>query len=277
MNKFFSLAVAGLAMATVAGCGGLQLQRAERAAPQGSQFDKAMAADYVVLSKSEWGQGDYRDSDIFAGRAMSAAAGQSPAPEEISARRLPSDTVGELTAARGRLTAAYAAGAKEKMPDASAHAQAYFECWMEQQEENWPFQKHHVKMCKDGFLDCMAKIEAALAPAPRGAPNLVFFDWDKYNLTKDAMTIVQNFAASAKSGSFSKIMATGHADTSGPADYNLGLSKRRAATVKAALVKLGIPEGKIETAGKGETQPLVPTKDGVREPQNRRVEMVIQK
>jgi outer membrane protein OmpA-like peptidoglycan-associated protein len=277
MNKFFSLAVAGLAAATVAGCGGLQLQKAEKVAPQGSQFDKTMAADYLALSKSEYGQGDYRDSDIFAGRAMSAAAGSSPAPEEVSARKLPSDTVGELTAARGRLTAAYAAGAKEKMPDASAHAQAYYECWMEQQEENWPFQKHHVKMCKDGFLDCMAKIEAALAGAPRAGGFLVFFDWDKSSLTKEGTSIVQNVAATAKSANFSKIMATGHADTSGSAQYNLGLSARRAATVKAALIKMGLSGDKIVTAGKGETQPLVPTKDGVREPQNRRVEIVIEK
>jgi outer membrane protein OmpA-like peptidoglycan-associated protein len=61
----------------------------------------------------------------------------------------------------------------------------------------------------------------------------------------------------------------------GSEQYNLALSLRRAEAVKAAMIKQGVPASLIVVVGKGESQPLVPTADGVREPQNRRVEIVI--
>jgi len=72
------------------------------------------------------------------------------------------------------------------------------------------------------------------------------------------------------------VTATGHTDKSGPDDYNMALSLRRANAVKDALVRDGVPAGVISVVGRGESQPLVPTADGVREPQNRRVEIVLQ-
>jgi OmpA-OmpF porin, OOP family len=70
------------------------------------------------------------------------------------------------------------------------------------------------------------------------------------------------------------IVATGHADRSGPDNYNVRLSERRATAVKNQLVREGVPAGIIQTAGKGERENLVQTADGVREPRNRRVEIV---
>ena len=120
----------------------------------------------------------------------------------------------------------------------------------------------------------------APAPAPVAAPIqrnfLVFFDWDKADITAEAQRVIQQAAASAKAGNVARITLTGHADRSGPERYNQKLSERRAAAVKAELVKQGIAANQIVTIGKGETQPLVPTADGVREPQNRRVEIVLQ-
>lgn len=69
---------------------------------------------------------------------------------------------------------------------------------------------------------------------------------------------------------------TGHTDTAGSANYNMARSLRRASSVKNALVKEGVPATSITVVGCGETALLVPTKDGVREPQNRRVEIVVQ-
>jgi len=125
---------------------------------------------------------------------------------------------------------------------------------------------------------------AAPPPAPRPAPPppppipqkfLVFFDFDKSNLRADAQKIVADAADYAKRTGKARISATGHADTSGTASYNLGLSERRAKAVKAELVKLGIPESEIVVLFKGESEPLVATGDGVKEPQNRRVEIVM--
>jgi outer membrane protein OmpA-like peptidoglycan-associated protein len=120
----------------------------------------------------------------------------------------------------------------------------------------------------------------AAAPPPPPAPAvtsfMVFFDWDRSNLSPQALSTIQQAANAYKTKGSARITATGHADRSGPEAYNMALSLRRANAVKDALVRDGVPATAISVIGKGETQPLVPTADGVREPQNRRVEIVIQ-
>jgi outer membrane protein OmpA-like peptidoglycan-associated protein len=124
---------------------------------------------------------------------------------------------------------------------------------------------------------CDEPAPPAAAPPPPPVKNfLVFFDFDKSTLTPRAMDIVKEAAAVAKSGQNARLTCTGHTDTAGPANYNMALSLRRANTVKAALVRQGVPADTITVVGRGETALLVATKDGVREPQNRRVEIVIQ-
>ena len=122
--------------------------------------------------------------------------------------------------------------------------------------------------------------EEPAPPAPPPPPPvrnfLVFFDFDKSSLTPRAMDIVKEAARVAKAGQSARVTCTGHTDTAGPANYNMALSLRRANTVKDALVREGVPPTTISVVGKGEQALLVATKDGVREPQNRRVEIVIQ-
>jgi outer membrane protein OmpA-like peptidoglycan-associated protein len=114
-------------------------------------------------------------------------------------------------------------------------------------------------------------------PPPVQAPSfMVFFDWDRSNLSQQALNTIQQAADAYKSKGSARITATGHTDTSGPANYNMALSLRRANAVKDALVRDGVPATAISVVGKGETDLLVPTGDGVREPQNRRVVIDIQ-
>ena len=105
---------------------------------------------------------------------------------------------------------------------------------------------------------------------------MVFFDWDRSNLSQQALNTIKQAAGAFKTTGSARITATGHADRSGPENYNMALSLRRANAVKDALVREGVPATAISVVGKGESQPLVPTADGVREPQNRRVEIVLQ-
>ena len=115
-------------------------------------------------------------------------------------------------------------------------------------------------------------------PAPAVAPPsfMVFFDWDRSNLSQQALNTIKQAAAAFKSKGNARITATGHTDTSGPEAYNMALSLRRANAVKDALVREGVPAQAITVIGRGEAGLLVKTADGVREPQNRRVEIVIQ-
>jgi len=115
-------------------------------------------------------------------------------------------------------------------------------------------------------------------PAPPPPPThqvyLVFFDWDKYNITPEGQQIIQLAANQYRSGGRVTIQVTGYTDTSGSRSYNQRLSERRANAVASALERLGVPRSDMVVAGRGENDLRVPTPDGVREPQNRRVEIV---
>jgi OmpA-OmpF porin, OOP family len=118
---------------------------------------------------------------------------------------------------------------------------------------------------------------AAPAPAPQIQRNfLVFFDFDRSTLTPEATRIITQAATTSRQGGVTRITATGHTDTSGTPQYNQRLSERRAASVRDELVRQGIPANQIVTIGRGESELRVRTADGVREPQNRRVEIVLQ-
>jgi outer membrane protein OmpA-like peptidoglycan-associated protein len=115
-------------------------------------------------------------------------------------------------------------------------------------------------------------------PAPPPVPQkfLVFFDFDRATLRSDARKIITEGVAYAKNNSKTVLNVTGHTDTSGTAAYNMGLSERRAEAVKAELIRQGVPASEISVRWKGESEPLVQTGDGVKEPQNRRVEIVLE-
>lgn len=125
------------------------------------------------------------------------------------------------------------------------------------------------------------------APAPAPAPKpvqaapipknfMIFFDFDKSDLTPEAKSILTQAVDAGKKQNATGFDLTGFTDTVGTAQYNQKLSERRAESAKKFLVSLGVPANEIRTSGKGKNDLLVPTKDGVREAQNRRVQIVLQ-
>ena len=112
-----------------------------------------------------------------------------------------------------------------------------------------------------------------VAPAPIPGPFIVFFDWDRSDITPEAASILDNAAAAYQQTGSANVTLAGNADKSGSDQYNVGLSQRRADAVRSYMVGRGIPDGTISTEAFGEGRPLVETADGVREPQNRRVEI----
>jgi outer membrane protein OmpA-like peptidoglycan-associated protein/outer membrane protein W len=119
------------------------------------------------------------------------------------------------------------------------------------------------------------------APPPTPAPvteartYLVFFDWDRSDLTARARQIVAEAASASTHVQTTRIDVNGYTDLSGTAAYNQKLSVRRALSVEAELVRDGVAKSEIDIHGFGESNPLVPTAKGVREPQNRRVEIIL--
>jgi len=118
-------------------------------------------------------------------------------------------------------------------------------------------------------------------PAPVAAPivctpgpYIVFFDWDKSDITPEASSILDNAVSNYQNCGNAQVMLAGHADRSGSASYNVGLSQRRADAVKGYLSGRGIADTAISTEAFGESRPRVETADGVRELQNRRVEIM---
>jgi OmpA family len=104
---------------------------------------------------------------------------------------------------------------------------------------------------------------------------VVFFDTDEATLTPEGARVVDQAAEAYREAGGARIAVTGHTDTTGPADHNLELSLRRAEVVTEELMRQGVPEADITTLGRGEEDLLVPTADGVSEPRNRRVEIVV--
>ena len=128
--------------------------------------------------------------------------------------------------------------------------------------------------------DTAEQVAAAYVPPPAVAPTaapksyLVFFDFNKSDLTAQAVTIVDTAARNAGPAKVTQLTVTGHTDTVGSDAYNMRLSRRRAESVAAQLEQDGIPASEIEIVAKGKRDLLVPTADGVKEPQNRRVQIV---
>lgn len=274
MHAQLKMAAVALALLASTGCTNRYLAEAQSAQPQGSAFDRALARDYLALAEVEYQQGDQRDGDTYARRSIDAAKGKPTQPDEPALRHIRGAEAGEVTEARQRLVKALDGNGRTTKPDVAARAQSLYDCWLEQLDEN--LQKDHIAACRDGFKAALAQLEAAPVAAkpvaPMAAPEkfLVFFDFAKSNLTTDAKNTI---AKAAKVTGPARLIVVGHTDRAGPEDYNLRLSKRRADAVKAELVRLGVPANQIMAEGRGEADPLVPTADGVREPQNRRVEI----
>ena len=272
----------------VAGCTGLELDRAKGFEPSGSEFAKNLYAGYIDLSASEFSEGDYKDSDTFALRAGAAAGDKPGTPEDIAQRRLPTNKTGELSESRARLMAALSAGAREKAPIQAANAQVMFDCWMQEQEENR--QPAHIASCRAGFKQALLAAEAAVKPAPMAkAPPfkkamppkkvtqkfVVYFPFDSSKLTPDSTRVVLRAIDAAKGMKAKRIYISGYTDTAGPEIYNDKLSEMRTNTVAEVVKGGGISGRKLGLGSFGQNVNAVKTPDGVRSQPNRRVEILI--
>jgi OOP family OmpA-OmpF porin len=265
-SSCFALAIAALLLSA---CAGDELGRTRGITPTGPEFNRALFGEYVTLSQSEFNQGDYADSDYYALRARSLAQGTMVEPEQVSTRSIPADKVQELTAARGRLVRALGAGAREKLPRDAARAQAMFDCWLEQQEEN--HQPADIAACRNGFMEALGKIEQTPPARPSAAGSETFtvpFDLNRATLNNAAKAEIGRAVAHARAIKAQWIVLEGHADRSGSDGHNMRLSQARIAAVRQAIEASGV-KVQFRDAAEGEKSPIVATPDGAREARNR--------
>ena len=121
-----------------------------------------------------------------------------------------------------------------------------------------------------GLAQVVTAQEAPPPAAPAG-PLLVFFDWGKPDIRSDDQTVLDQVAAAYQAKAGVRLRLSGHTDRSGSPAVNRAAGLKRAQEVRAELEKRGIPRNAMSVSSFGEEQPLVPTEDGVREVQNRRV------
>lgn len=262
----------------------------------GNAFTQKLTQEYRSYVNAELNSfDDHADSIHYSRKGLAAARGDMVMPESVSDWHILPGHAEELIVARSRLVNTFALGARETQPDLSAFAQARFDCWIEEQEEN--FQQDKISACKSQFMDALATLEAsAPAPAPAPAPMaekpfdvdpsepmkienakyIVFFDWDESKLNAGANAILDAAAEEAKGRQLVSIDLVGHTDTSGSRDYNQKLSMKRSNIVRDAMVQRGVDANLLSVNHRGENELLVDTPDGVREPANRRTEITFQ-
>jgi OOP family OmpA-OmpF porin len=280
------------------------LEKSQAAPPPiGSEFTRDLSNYYRGMAPNQWdGQRDFQASERFARKSLATGRGEVVPPDNTVANGPGVRLEPELEAARARLITALNGDATTRLPNSAARAQASFDCWLDEASDPIlvgsppnpasvdPWLQAKVQNCRDGYYAAMGEIDAprrvAAAPAavtpPANPPAsgrqqayITFFDFNQSTVTPEGMTVLKNVSDNVGRGGAADVRVTGNADRSGAEGYNMALSERRAEAVKAVLVRNGVSPNVIVTVAKGETQPLVSTADGAREPQNRNVAVYI--
>jgi len=262
----------------LAGCGAFESQRiydqAANASPQGDAFHQSLYAGYLEHATYEQTKMmDYPHAIFHAQKAQAAARGETPQPSQVSDWKLPADKVDEATQARSRLVAAEAGAGAQSNPEAAGRAQSFFDCWMEQQQEN--FQPRDIAYCRNGFYKNLEAIEIKSQQMPEviALSADVLFDFDKATIRNEFKPELDRIADMLVKETNTQILVWGFTDTAGPAAYNLKLSERRAEAVAAYLESKGVARDRMSLKGWGETNLAVQTPDNTPNAQNRRVEI----
>ena len=124
--------------------------------------------------------------------------------------------------------------------------------------------------------DVQAQFGSALAAQPGRAETFtLYFIEGKDEFTDESKKLVEQILAEIAKRPVPDVLVVGHTDTVGNDQYNDELGQKRAETVRSALIGLGIPSADIRAVSRGKRAPAVPTAEGVAEPRNRRVEIIV--
>lgn len=244
---------------------------------KGDPYHVALAQGYLAMAEREEKRFNWANAWYFGDKGMLAAYGREVEPETLGDWNIPEETRAEISKAREALVKAVSESSVKAQPQAAAQAQVSFDCWVKEQESARPADKD----CRDGYYAAMKTLTGGLPDYVDTNPPLVvsdsylaYFGLDEDLLNAEAMALAESMSEELiHSQAPYQIVINGHADTSGTEQHNMDLSRRRAERFRAALVEQGVPAERIHLFAFGETDPKVPTGDGVREAINRRVEI----
>ena len=285
MKRIFAML---LLLPTLVGCASLdELKHVE---PKGSPYSVALAQQYREFSQSEADQYDWANSQLFAEKGLKAAYDMPVEAEKLEDWDIPATAMPMMQDARKQLMAALTEKVIKEKPAVAAKAVFNFDCWVEQQEEDW--QQADIASCREEFYDALNTLTTpatavkpveeknGFVPTPNPAEQVstsyvVFFDLNSTQITKEGDGVIGDVFTELSDDTDYTIQLDGYADRSGDAAYNKKLSELRAIAVKNRLIKKGVNKGKITIIAHGEETPLIDTPDGVKEKANRRVEIFI--
>ncbi len=260
----------------------VDLAAAQAGVPQNpSNFLEYLAGEYVTLASNLQQQADLADSDYFARKALAAERGITVLPEDNAAWAIPLEIPNgfrtQLAQARTQLLSLLNGGARDRAPAVAARAQARYDCWTERMEDDWQHAQNGP--CRTEFLAAIDQLTAKPASAPAAAIASsvidIYFDFNRFGLTREGMEIIKQLATQLKDNRAATVTIIGKTDLAGSDGYNMALSKRRAEVVQTQLGKEGVATTRMTVQWTGKRQPPVPTADGVREPRNRVVEVTV--
>lgn len=240
----------------------------------GSAFTRALMGEYRDRARLEAEvEYEWRHAVLYARKAQRAAAGEVVQPEILADWDLPAAALPMLAEARARLVDALDNGARDRVPDIAATAQATFDCWVEEAWEN-----EDDNACRDAVQSLLPKLQPPPEPVAEAPPPtfVVYFDFDKAALTPESRRTLDEVAKAVAQFKPAAVRVSGHTDTVGGPRYNDRLSKRRADVVAKALTEFGVPTASVRTESFGKTKPAVSTGNNVKELRNRRVEIVLE-
>lgn len=214
---------------------------------------------------------DMTDAAYEANQAVAWANGETAMPQPPSERRLTPEHAAEANEVYARLVAAIEGEPGERLPVVAGAAVGDFNCWIEQQEEN--FQPDDIAACRDAVYAALAELEAPveLLPDAISLSSDVLFDFDELTIKPDFTAELDAAADLLLANPDVTVRIDGHTDSVGTEEYNMGLSERRAEAVATYLEEVGVSRDRMTVAWFGESQPIASNDTAEGRAMNRRV------
>lgn len=266
------------------------LEQLKRVDLSSESFANVLAREYLAFSDSEADQYDWIDSSYFARKGLRAANGEEVLPEMIEKWRIPAEEQSNLIWARERLVRLLTPEMKAKYPSQLGHIQYLYDCWMEQQEENW--QVDDINACRLNFLMEINKLESDMTNGygqipepvdttttqivePYRENHIVYFGLGSSKVDTDGKKAIDSAMDTIGKMKTYNIKIDGYTDRSGSEASNDKLSEKRADSVSNEFIKEGADKSAIIKHSYGERNLAKETADGVKERLNRRVQIEI--